>query len=98
MTSPAQRAANRSNPHSSTRSVTSRHGFRSQTVLLPGDDPAEYEALLLELTKHFAPDDLTETRFVREMTDAEWRLRRVREHLECAIARRMAVLIPIIPT
>ena len=49
---------------------------RSQSVLLPGDDPAEYEALLEQLRDHFSPDDPTEDRHVREMADAEWRLRR----------------------
>ena len=54
------------------------HGFRSSTVLLPGDDRAEYETLLAELSEHFTPADLTEERLTREMADAEWRLRRVR--------------------
>lgn len=61
-----------------------RHGFRSQSVLLPGDDPADYQALHAELVDHLGPDDLTELRYVREMADAEWRLRRARlyqEHL-----------------
>ncbi|MGJ5813705.1 SEC-C metal-binding domain-containing protein [Paludibaculum fermentans] len=61
-----------------------RHGFRSQSVLLPGDDPAEYQALHDELVDHLGPDDLTELRYVREMADSEWRLRRARlfqEHL-----------------
>ena len=68
------------------------HGFRSSTVLLPTDNPAEYEALLGELTEHFGPADLTEDRFVREMTDAEWRLRRVRTSIASALARQMAKL------
>jgi hypothetical protein len=69
-----------------------RHGFRSQSVLLPGDDPAEYDALLAELNEHFKADDLTELRFIREMADAEWRLRRVREYMESALTRRIATL------
>jgi hypothetical protein len=103
MSSAAQLAANQSNARLSTGPVTEkgkatssrnnlRHGFRSQTVLLPGDDPAEYEALLSELTEYFAPQELIETRFVREMTDADWRLRRLREHLKFAITKRMAIL------
>ena len=69
-----------------------RHGFRSQTVLLPGDDLTEYAALLQELTDHFAPRDLTESRFIREMADAEWRLRRVRQHHESALIRQIQTL------
>ena len=68
------------------------HGFRSSTVLLPSDDPAEYEALLEELTAHFAPHDLTTERLVREMADAEWRLRRLRTHLGSALARHLETL------
>ncbi|HEX4133356.1 MAG TPA: SEC-C domain-containing protein [Bryobacteraceae bacterium] len=65
------------------------HGFRSSTVLLPSDDPAQYEALLHELTDHFGPTDLTTERLVREMADAEWRLRRLRSHLASALARHL---------
>lgn len=71
-----------------------RHGLRSASVLLPGDDPAEYAALLDELTLHFAPGDLSELRCVREMADAEWRLRRVRRFTEDALTRRIAALAP----
>ncbi|HEY3826466.1 MAG TPA: SEC-C domain-containing protein, partial [Bryobacteraceae bacterium] len=49
-------------------------------------DPAQYEALLQELTAHFGPTDLTTERLVREMADAEWRLRRLRSHLASALA------------
>jgi uncharacterized protein YchJ len=65
------------------------HGFRSSTVLLPSDDPAQYEALLHELTAHFGPTDLTTERLVREMADAEWRLRRLRSHFASALARHL---------
>jgi hypothetical protein len=69
-----------------------RYGFRSQSVLLPGDDPEEYELLLGELGLHFAVDDLSSARCVREMADAEWRLRRVRLHQELLLTERMARL------
>jgi hypothetical protein len=68
------------------------HGFRSSTVLLPSDDPAEYEALVNELTTHFAPTDLTTERLVREMADAEWRLRRLRSHIASALARHLETI------
>jgi hypothetical protein len=44
--------------------------------------------LLDELTGHFAPQDLPEHRYVREMADAEWRLRRVRDYIKYSIAFR----------
>ena len=73
MATAAQISANRANARHSTGPRTpagkaastrnsTRHGFRSQSVLLPGDDPAEYEALLVELREHFDPTDLTEDR------------------------------------
>jgi hypothetical protein len=101
MSSAAQQTANQSNAQKSTGPITEqgkatssrnnlRDGFRSQTVLLPGDDPAAYQALLADLSEYYSPGDLTELRFVREMADADWRLRRVREHQESAITRHMA--------
>ncbi|MGC4054610.1 MAG: SEC-C metal-binding domain-containing protein [Paludibaculum sp.] len=103
MTSNAQITANRANALLSTgprsedgkaRSARNhlRHGFRSQSVLLPGDDPAEFEQLLDELTVHFGPTDVYSERCVREMADAEWRLRRVRLHQELLLTERITVL------
>ena len=108
MSTQAQLDANASNARLSTgprseegKAISShnnlRHGFRSQSVLFPGDDPAAYDSLLAELTGHFSPEDLTEDRFVREMADAEWRLRRVRESLESALTRRVSDLTPLHP-
>ena len=103
MATAAQIAANRANaqhspgPKSADGKARSsqnnfRHGFRSQSVLLPGDDPAEYEALLEELTDHFEANGLTEERFIREMADAEWRLRRVRAHQEDLLTAKIEEL------
>ena len=119
MSTDAQLSANQANSQHSTGPCTPegkaassrnslRHGFRSQSVLLPGDDPAEYDAVLAELTSHFGPAertgrhsggrcerpkmDLTDRRFLREMADAEWRLRRVRQCLEDALTRCIVAL------
>ena len=89
MATTAQSAANKANAQQSSGPVSPEgkatsarnrltHGFHSATVVLPSDDPAEDEALL------------TETRLVREMVDAEWRLRRVRCHMEAAVSRHSA--------
>jgi hypothetical protein len=99
MATQAQILANRANAQSSTGPRSDkgkaasamnglRHGFRSQSVLLPSEDPAEYQALLDELTGHFDPEDLTEQRYVREMVDAEWRLRRTRRNMEFALSQK----------
>jgi hypothetical protein len=74
-----------------------RHGFRSQTVILPGEDPAEYSAMLAELTAHLHPASLTETRLVREMADAEWRLRRARVCQEEMLSVRVEDLSALHP-
>ena len=103
MSTAAQISANQANSHLSTGPLTEagkaassrnnlRLGFRSQSVLLPGDDPAEYDALLADLTSHFSSNDLTEDRFLREMANAEWRLRRLRCALQSALTRRIAAL------
>ena len=41
---------------------------------------------------YFDPDGLSELRYIREMADVEWRLRRVRSYLESALSRHMATL------
>ena len=103
MATPAQIAANQANAQLSTgpRSADGkarssknnlRYGFRSQSVLLPGDDPAEYEALLQELSGHFCIRNLSEQRMVREMADAEWRLRRTRHYQEELLTRKIEEL------
>jgi hypothetical protein len=117
MSTAAQISANQANSHLSTGPLTEagkaassrnnlRLGFRSQSVLLPGDDPAEYDALLAELTEHFgdAPEPTGRhsggrcerssevDRFLREMANAEWRLRRLRHALQSALTRRIAAL------
>ena len=108
MATAAQVLANQANAQHSTGPVSPQgkstsshnhlsHGFRSATVLLPGDDPAEYESLLTELSAHFSPTDLTEIRLTREMADAEWRLRRVRSHMESAFSRHIAKLAELNP-
>ena len=103
MSSTAQILANQANSRLSTGPRTEagksasalnnlQHGARSEAVLLPGEDPAEYEALLAELTTHFTAVDATELRSVREMADADWRLQRIRRCSSDALTRRIAEL------
>ena len=95
MSSAAQLAANQANATHSTGPVSETAKAASSRNHLR--DPAEYQALLADLTEHLAPQDLTDTRFVREMADADWRLRRVRRHLESALIRQMESLCPTHP-
>ena len=108
MATAAQITANQANSQHSTgpRSAEGKarssqnnlqYGFRSQSILLHGDGPTEYEALLEELTNHFTPDDLTEERQVREMADAEWRLRRVRLYQQARLTCKIQELAPLHP-
>jgi hypothetical protein len=72
-----------------------RHGLRFQSALAPGDDPAEYDELIHALRDHFQPDDFTEERHVRELIEAEWRLRRVRRHHLTLLSHKIAALAPL---
>jgi hypothetical protein len=70
-----------------------RHGFTAQTVLLAGEDHAEYEALLFGLAASFPPmGHFALERAVREMANAEWRLRRARQHQEILLNSKIAEL------
>ncbi|MBS1827288.1 MAG: hypothetical protein JST93_18370 [Acidobacteria bacterium] len=57
-----------------------KHNFFTDTALLPSDDREVFLDLLRDYTREFKPTTLTEIRYIREMADAEFRLRRVREY------------------
>lgn len=95
MASPAQITANQVNAQSSTgprspqgKAVSSqnglRHGFRSQCVVIPGEDPAEFEALRQSMIERYAPQTASETAQVDIMIACTWRLLRI-PRLETAI-------------
>ncbi len=56
------------------------------SIILPGDQAAEYDEILEELTQHFDPADLCEARWVREMAYAEFHLRRTRRMIQALLA------------
>jgi hypothetical protein len=85
--SEAMRAANRANARRSTgpRTATGKaaarlnalkHGLAGKTVVLPGEDDAEFAALEADLAARFAPEGELEREAVREMAAALWRLGR----------------------
>ena len=99
MASPAQILANRENSIRSTGPVTAegktvasqnsrKHGLCSRQIVLPGEDPAEYDALRENLFEHYAPANETERTLVEEVTSGSWRLARARRH-ETAILKKL---------
>jgi hypothetical protein len=86
--SEAQLAANRANAQFSTGPVTDegktkssinalRHGLTGKTVLLPGDDAAEYQRKLNARLNAFNPATEEEVRLVQSLVDCAWRLQRL---------------------
>jgi len=86
--SEARLAANRGNAQRSTgprtaagRQVSSRnatrHGVLARTPLLPGEDPAELEALSAGLTERLGPEGGVEELLLDELVGVLWRLRRL---------------------
>lgn len=55
-----------------------KHGMRSRKVVLPGEDPAQYASLLIEIAAEFKPATPHERRLVKLMADARWRLERLK--------------------
>ncbi len=64
-----------------------KHDFFTNVALLPDEDQQAFNALLADFTEEHKPTTPTERRYVREMADAELRLRRVRDYaarLQCS--------------
>jgi hypothetical protein len=59
------------------------HGLSSKHCIIPGEDPADYDELLLAYCNVFGPSDPYKHTLIRQMADAEWRLRRI-SRLEAA--------------
>jgi hypothetical protein len=88
MATPAQITANRANAQKSTgpRSVEGKaasrfnalkHGLDAQTIVLPGEDPADYEALACDYDRSMRPETPTERFHVDTMIRADWQKRRL---------------------
>ena len=75
----------RSEPGKAASSQNSlRHGLRSQSILIPGEDPAEYQALRDSVIQYYGPQTRGESAHIEIMVTATWRLLRV-PRLEAAI-------------
>jgi hypothetical protein len=88
MATDRQIAANRANAQKSTGPRTQagkaassanalKSGVYAQSTLIPGDDPAEYEALRQEHFDHFAPANPDERDLLDLMIKYKWQLRRL---------------------
>ena len=87
MASSAQIAANIANAQHSTGPRTEagkaassqnamKHGFNSQTVLLPGEDEAAYRKLCADFLECFSPMNALEEQLLQTLCDTQWRIHR----------------------
>src|SRR5450631_2093544 len=95
MATPAQITANRANAQKSTgpRSVEGKsvsrfnalkHGIDAASIVIPGEDPADYDALAAHYLQEFRPQSPSESFHVDSMLRADWqkgRLQRVEADL-----------------
>ena len=99
MSSAAQVLANRENSSHSTGPKTAagkaassanamRHGLTSKHIVLPGEDPAEYDAHRESLIAEYEPAGETEHTLVEEIASSGWRLLRARR-FETAVLKKI---------
>jgi hypothetical protein len=53
-----------------------KHGLASGRIIIPGEDPADFEALLSDLVKEHAPANETESLLVQQMAQSWWLMQR----------------------
>src|SRR3970040_1850629 len=54
-----------------------KHGLLARDAVMPGEDPAEFEAQLAALEADIQPQGALESELVRQIADAQWRMRRL---------------------
>jgi hypothetical protein len=64
-----------------------KHGCRSNSLLLPGEDPAEFEALHQSWVDQYQPKSMVATTLLDELVAAHWVLKRTREQLNMVQAK-----------
>jgi hypothetical protein len=67
-----------------------KHGLYSKAIIIPGEDPAQFEALRADLAAEHRPVGLTEEMLVDEVAQHYWRMKRFRA-LEAQIFRSKGV-------
>src|SRR5260370_3516283 len=104
MASPAQINANRANAQKSTgprsaegksasRFNALKHGIDAASVVIPGEDPTEYEALAADYRRDFRPQSPSEIFHVDTMLRADWLKRRL-ELVEADLHRTLLAETP----
>jgi len=87
MTTEKQKQSNRENAKKSTGPKTDEgkqrssqnaltHGVYAIESVIPGEDPADFDKLCTEFGLRYDPEGPYERSLVRQMADAEWRMRR----------------------
>ena len=88
MATPAQINANRANAQKSTgprsaegksasRFNALKHGIDAASIVIPGEDPAEYDSLVAQYLDEYRPQSASESFHVDTMIRADWQKRRL---------------------
>ena len=104
MASPAQINANRANAQKSTgpRSVEGKsasrfnalkHGMDAASIVIPGEDPADYDSLVAQYLHEYCPQSASESFHVDTMLRADWQKRRL-ETVEADLYRTIMTESP----
>ena len=104
MATPAQINANRANalkstgPRSAEGKSASRfnalkHGIDAASIVIPGEDPADYDALVAAYHRDFRPESPSETFHVDTMLRADWQKRRL-QRVEADLHRTLLAETP----
>jgi hypothetical protein len=54
-----------------------KYGIHAESLVIPGEDPAEFDALVADLQNTWKPQDSAERQFVDILTTDSWRLNRL---------------------
>src|SRR3989475_6197340 len=77
-----------------------KHGLCAETIVVPGEDPAEFEAMLEAYRAEYQPTTPSAEFLVRQVAMADWRLLRLHRieasfhtirHQELELSRRLEV-------
>ena len=70
----AEKSCGATSPEGKAKSSRNRlsWGFCSNTTLMPGEDPLEFQGLLEDLIAHHLPANVTEQILVEKMTQSQW--------------------------
>ena len=104
MATPAQITANRANAQKSTgpRSVEGKsasrfnalkHGIDAASIVIPGEDPADYDSLAAAYHRDFRPETPSEAFHVETMLRAAWQKRRL-QPVEADLCRTLLAESP----